>query len=148
MTAGAGVRVGEPIGSVEYTPTRVTLFLFGVAHWTPHRIHYDVEWARAEGFPDVLVTAQLMSAWQIGLVTRWAGDARYLRRFTERNLGPAYAGDTLTVRGEVAAVKSIEQGLEVECSLSVRKESDPVATSTALLVLPPDHTTETPSSRL
>jgi 3-methylfumaryl-CoA hydratase len=137
MTATEGVRVGDSIGSIEYTPNRVTLFLFGVAHWTPHRIHYDVEWARGEGYPDVLVTAQLMSAWQIGLVTRWAGDPRYLRRFTERNLGPAYAGDTLTVCGQVAAVNPVEQGLQVECSLSVVKESGPVATSTAVLVLPP-----------
>jgi hypothetical protein len=78
-----------------------------------------------------------MSAWQIGLVTQWAGEPTYLRRFTERNLGPAYAGDTLTVCGEVAAVNPVDQGMEVECHLSVVKAAGPVATSTALLVLPP-----------
>jgi hydroxyacyl-ACP dehydratase HTD2-like protein with hotdog domain len=41
------------------------MFLFGVAYWTSHRIHYDPEWARAEGFGDLLVTANLLSAYSV-----------------------------------------------------------------------------------
>ena len=62
--------VGDSLGSCERTATRVGMFLFGVAHWTAHRIHYDTEWARREGYPDVLVPGPLMSAWQVELVDR------------------------------------------------------------------------------
>jgi hydroxyacyl-ACP dehydratase HTD2-like protein with hotdog domain len=136
VTLTPSVSVGESIGTAVYTPTRVTLFLFGVAHWTAHRIHYDPEWAHAEGYPDVVVVGQLLSAWQVNLISDWAGDPSLLRRFTERNVGLAFAGETLTVTGEVVAVRPDESGLEVECSVSVRSPSYQVADSRARLYLP------------
>jgi hydroxyacyl-ACP dehydratase HTD2-like protein with hotdog domain len=136
VTATRAVSVGDSIGTAVYTPTRVTLFLFGVAHWTAHRIHYDTEWARAEGYPDVVVVGQLLSAWQVNLLSSWAGDPSCLRHFTERNTGLAFAGETLTVTGEVVAVRPGERELEVECSISVSSPSHQVAQSHALLRLP------------
>jgi hydroxyacyl-ACP dehydratase HTD2-like protein with hotdog domain len=129
----ASVAVGESLGVIERSPTRVGLFLFGVAHWTAHRIHYDPDWARHEGFPEVLVTAQLMSAWQIQLVAEWAGPTGTLMRLTERNVSPAFAGEKLTIGGEVTAVRPEGDHTMIDCALRVTIGDRAVVESVAVV---------------
>lgn len=117
----ADVRLGEELPRESHAVTRVTLFLFGIAYFTSHRIHYDVEYARDGGFDDVLVTANLLSAYSVGLLTRWAGDPTAVRSLEERNLAPAIAGDTVVVGGRVSALEPGEQGGLVWCDLYVDK---------------------------
>ncbi|MDT7773487.1 MAG: hypothetical protein QOC67_2411 [Pseudonocardiales bacterium] len=71
------------------------MFLFGVAYWTSHRIHYDPEWARAEGFGDLLVTANLLSAYSVEGVAGWrdtrvqrilAGSSEVMRHIVGRSM--------------------------------------------------------------
>src|SRR5260370_516339 len=78
---------------LQRTAARLTLFLFGVGYWTSHRIHYDLDAAQAEGFDDVLVTANLLSAYNVELLTRWTGDPYCLLTLEERNVSPAFADD-------------------------------------------------------
>jgi hydroxyacyl-ACP dehydratase HTD2-like protein with hotdog domain len=129
------VAIGDSLGTLERTPTRVGLFLYGVAHWTAHRIHYDPDWARHEGYPEVLVTAQLMSAWQIELLTQWAGSQEALIRLSERNVAPAFAGDTLTVSAEVTGVSREVDHTIVECAVRVRAGERSIVESVAVLRL-------------
>ena len=135
----ADVTVGDELPSRWHTPTRVTLFLFGVAYWTPHRIHYDVEWARAEGYTDVLVTANLLSAYSAELLTDWAGDPGCLRGLQERNLAPAVAGDSLEITGRVAEVEPAPDaaGGLVRCDLRViKRDGTTVVEGRATVALP------------
>lgn len=132
-----GVRAGENLPVLERHPTRLTIFLFGVAYWTAHRIHYDVEHARAEGFADVLVTSNLLSAYLATLATDWAGDRTCLRRLEDRNVAPAIAGDVLRVRGYVSELEPTEGGGLVHCALTVAKDDGTVVvTGRATLALP------------
>jgi hydroxyacyl-ACP dehydratase HTD2-like protein with hotdog domain len=131
------VAVGDELPSMIRRPTRVTLFLFGVAYWTPHRIHYDVEAARAEGFDDVLVTANLLSAYNAELLTRWTGDPHCVLELEERNVSPAVAGVTLTVGGRVTALGEHRGLSTARCSLSmVDDHGGVVVDGTALVLLP------------
>jgi len=98
------VEVGDELPPLTVTPTNVSIFLFGVAFWTPHRVHYDKEWARSEGYDDVLVTGPLMTGYLVRMLTAWSGDAASVKRLALRNHAPAFAGDELTVRGAVASV--------------------------------------------
>jgi hydroxyacyl-ACP dehydratase HTD2-like protein with hotdog domain len=118
----ADVTVGDVLPARQHTPTRVTLFLFGVAYWTSHRIHYDAEWARSEGYDDVLVTANLLSAYSAELLTEWAGDPGCLRSLEERNVAAAVAGDKLEITGRVAEVEPAPDGGLVRCDLRVFKQ--------------------------
>jgi hydroxyacyl-ACP dehydratase HTD2-like protein with hotdog domain len=136
LRSGATVSVGDSLGSVEHTATRVGMFLFGVAHWTAHRIHYDTEWARQEGYPDVLVPGPLMSAWQVELVTAWAGSPRALVSMEDRNRAPAHPGEVLTVIGEVVAVEHGADGTDVTCETSVRSGDREVVTGRHVVHLP------------
>jgi hydroxyacyl-ACP dehydratase HTD2-like protein with hotdog domain len=121
MRRFADVRLGEELPSESHVVTRVTLFLFGIAYFTPHRIHYDVEYARGEGFDDVLVTANLLSAYSADLLARWAGDAAAVRSLEERNVAPATAGDALVVGGRVSDLEPGETGGLVWCDLYVNR---------------------------
>jgi acyl dehydratase len=113
------VEVGDELPELVRTPTRVTLFMFGVAYWTTHRAHYDVEFARSQGFADVLVTANLLSAYSAELVTKWAGPGGALRTLEERSLAPAVAGDTVTARGTVTKVEPSPDGAVVWCDIKL-----------------------------
>ena len=136
IRSGASVVVGESIGSVERVPTKVGLFLFGVAHWTAHRIHYDADWARHEGYPDVLVTGPLMTAWQADLVVAWAGAATALRSMEDRIVASAHPGERLRVSGEVTAVQHDDAGTTVTCATRVRADDRDVVTGSYVLRLP------------
>ncbi|GGM64819.1 MaoC family dehydratase [Dactylosporangium sucinum] len=112
-------QVGDTLPEVRRTITKVSLFLFGVAHWTAHRIHWDEEYAKAAGFRGPLVTANLLSAINAELVTGWGGPGAQLRRLEERNVGPAVAGDTVVAKGMVTAVAPGAGGDRVTCALEM-----------------------------
>ena len=118
------------------TATRVGMFLFGVAYWTAHRIHYDSDWARHEGYRDVLVPGPLMTAWQVDLVAAWAGSPAALVAMEDRNLAPAFPGDVLVVAGEVTAIEHGPDGTAVTCNTSVRCDDRDLVVGTYTVQLP------------
>lgn len=136
LRSGSTVAIGDSLGSSVRTATRVGMFLFGVAHWTAHRIHYDTEWARQEGYADVLVPGPLMSAWQVELVVEWAGSASALVSMEDRNRATAHPGDVLTVTGEVTGVVHDTDGTLVTCATRVRSGDDDVVTGSLVVRLP------------
>jgi 3-methylfumaryl-CoA hydratase len=131
------VQVGDDVGLVTHTITRVTLFLFGVAYFTAHRIHYDVEYSRSEGFDDVLVTANLLSAYSANLIEQWARHPGALRSLEERNLAPASAGDTVVLTGTVVDLEPTPTGGTVLCNLRVDNDRGlALVTGQASIALP------------
>lgn len=133
------VHIGDELPPMTKRITRVTLFLFGVSYFTAHRIHYDVEFSRGEGFEDVLVTANLLSAYSAQLLAQWAGDPTTLRSLEERNVAPAFAGDTLVLSGRVVGLEPAARGDGglVRCDVSVnRTDSVRIVTAHATVQLP------------
>jgi hydroxyacyl-ACP dehydratase HTD2-like protein with hotdog domain len=140
QTAVGQVAPGDPLPVLHRTATRLTLFLFGVAYWTSHRIHYDLEAARAEGFDDVLVTANLLSAYNVELLTRWTGDPHCVLTLEERNVAPAFADEPLTVTGRVLEVGARGGATTARCSLLITKHHGTAVVSGTATVLLPPHT--------
>jgi len=134
----ADIRVGDELPPLSRTVTRVTIFMFGVAYWSTHRLHYDVEYARAAGFSDVLVTANLLSAYNAELVTRWTAPAATLRSLEERNVASAVAGDTVVARGRVSALEPGAGGGLVWCDLEMSTQSGIRVTQGRASVFVPD----------
>jgi hydroxyacyl-ACP dehydratase HTD2-like protein with hotdog domain len=131
------VAEGAALPSLRVTPTRVSVFLFGVAVWGAHRIHYDVEWARQEGYEDVLVQSPLISAHNVRLLTAWAGHERALVRLSERNVSPPLAGQELVFTGKVVRVGAVSGGVAlVDIELLVqRTDGSPVVLGDATVQL-------------
>ena len=98
------VTVGTELPTVVRNASRVQLFLYSAATWNPHRIHYDADYARFEGHPDVIVHGPLQGAWLSQYVTDWAGPAGRILGLSWQNRATALPETDYELRGVVAAV--------------------------------------------
>lgn len=137
VSRAQSMAVGTRLTPLVRSPTRVTCFLFAVAWWTPHRVHYDVDWARHEGYDDVMVPALLLNEYAVTALTSWSGDPGTLRRMTVRNLAPALAGDTITVEPVVAAATERDGCRVITIDFTLTKQGPvQVATGQGIVEVP------------
>lgn len=96
---------GAEIAPVRAAPDAIRLLRFGAVTRNAHRIHYDAEFARAEGLDGPVVMAQLHGCLLHRAATAFAGgDTGAVRALGWQNRAPARAGDRLVVTGTVRAV--------------------------------------------
>ena len=97
------VSAGDELPVVVRVASRVQLFLYSAATWNPHRIHYDAEYARLEGHPDVIVHGPLQGAWLSQYVTDWAGPAGRLVHLSWQNRASALPEHAYEFHGRVTS---------------------------------------------
>lgn len=111
---------GDELGPVDRTPDAVDLFLYAAAVWLPHRIHYDLEYARSEGHTGLVVPGPLQAAYLAQLANAAArAEGGRLLSLRFRHVGSAVAGDRLRSGGRVV---SLDAGRAV-CDLWVEREA-------------------------
>ncbi|WP_256839181.1 MaoC/PaaZ C-terminal domain-containing protein [Ornithinimicrobium faecis] len=98
------VQAGQQLDEMLRVTDEAQMFLFCAATWNAHRIHYDRDWARHEGYPDLVVQGTLQGAWLADMAVQWAEGRGQLRRFHFKNRGTAFLGEELIVHGEVVSV--------------------------------------------
>ncbi len=98
------VAVGTELPVVVRNAGRVQLFLYSAATWNPHRIHYDVDYARFEGHPDVIVHGPLQGAWLSQYVTDWAGPLGRILNLSWQNRASALPEHDYEFRGTVESI--------------------------------------------
>lgn len=96
------IQAGDELPLTVETATNLSTFLVDVAWWASHRIHYDLEEARREGFRDVVVPGVHIYQWIEKLLTRWAGDPACVRRLSFRNQALAFVGDKVALHARVS----------------------------------------------
>ena len=100
-------------------------------------IHFDVESVQALGMGDRVVNQGPNNmAYVVNMLSAWAGGPGRVRGLRVRFLGNVFAGDHLTARGTVKAVR--EEGGERLADLDVwleRAEDDRVLDGTAVVAL-------------
>ncbi len=116
------VKVGEALGPLTRRPTEVALFRFSAVTWNAHRIHYDLPYAKSEGYPGVLVQGMLHGAYFVQLVTHWMGKHSVLEEIGWQNRRPAFAGDELVLKGTVVAVDVQSRRITIDLEEFVRDE--------------------------
>jgi 3-methylfumaryl-CoA hydratase len=87
--------LGEEAGRLELDVDPVLLFRFSALTYNAHRIHYDHEYVREEGYPDLVVHGPLQ-ALLMGEVLRRAGVPLLGREMRYRLLAPTYGSQRLT----------------------------------------------------
>lgn len=107
------VAVGDELPPLVKRASRAQLFLYSAVTWNPHRIHYDTDYARYEGHPDVIVHGPLQGAWLTEYVSRWIGPRGRLLGAGWQNRASALPDQDLTFRGRVSALDGDRVGLEV-----------------------------------
>lgn len=107
------VNVGDNLEPRSKSATRTQLFLFSAATLNPHRIHYDPDYAKEEGHPDVLVHGPLQGAWLHQYVRDWVGPQGRIEELEWQNRKSALPETELTFRGRVTAIEGADILLEV-----------------------------------
>ena len=107
----AGVNVADDIGELREPIERLDLIRYAGASGDFNVIHWSDEAATAVGLPGVIAHGMFSMGVAARLVTGWAGDPAALRRLRVRFAAMIRPGQTLTVRGEVAAVEKPRVGL-------------------------------------
>lgn len=82
----------------EITPDEALLFRFSALTFNAHRIHYDLPYARGEGYPALVVHGPLTAVLLADLVMRETG-ATTLRQFSFRARSAFYLGERITLLG-------------------------------------------------
>lgn len=95
------IDVGEQMRSLTVTVDKTQLFFFSAATYNGHRIHYDNQWARSEGYDDVLVHGPLQAALLARAIGDWIGGRGRLVSFGVQNRATALPGTPLTFGGVV-----------------------------------------------
>ena len=82
------------------TPDETTLFRYSAITDNPHRIHYDLAYARSEGYPALVVNGTVPTMLLLEMFRTRVGCEP--ARLTSRNLGQIFCGAplTLTLSGE------------------------------------------------
>ena len=96
-TPDGDAEAGTPaVGSLELQVDPVVLFRFSALTYNAHRIHYDIGYATAEGYPDLVVHGPLQ-ALLMGECLRRSGAAMLGHRFAYRLVAPTFGTQRLRV---------------------------------------------------
>jgi 3-methylfumaryl-CoA hydratase len=85
--------------SREVAPDEALLFRFSALTFNAHRIHYDLPYARGEGYPALVVHGPLTAMLLADLVSRETG-AAVLRHFSFRAKSALFLGEKITLLGK------------------------------------------------
>lgn len=84
--------------SAEILPDSRLLFRYSAVTFNAHRIHYDQDYARKEGYPGILVHGPLTATYLVDLFQS-ANPGAVIRRFAYTARSPMYAGFPFTLYG-------------------------------------------------
>lgn len=131
------VKEGSDIPTLEKTPTTRTLVMWAGASGDFFELHYEKEFAKTMGFPNVLVHGRLEAAYLTQLLTDWIGEKGELKKMTVQYRGNAFPGDKLLCKGKVTK-KYVKDGHNlVELEISVENPAgQKITPGTALVALP------------
>ena len=116
------IKVGDKITPLSKEIEIARMMAYGAATWDFIRLHYDADYARANGFEAPFVDGQMMGGFLAQHVQDWAGVGAFLRKLAFRYRVMAYPGDSLTCYGVVTKVDATNEGGIVECDLWIENQ--------------------------
>ena len=107
------LRVGDLLPPLRHTATTFQLFRYSAVTWNPHRIHFDVSYARAEGHGGLALHSHLRAALALRCVTEGLGPGWQVTNVSYRLRRPVYAPADLTYTARVTAAEGDSLTLEL-----------------------------------
>ncbi len=102
-----------------------------------YEIHYDKDFARLMGMPDIIVHGPNKCALLSRLVLEWIGEPGKLHKLSCTHKASNFPGETLTCKGKVKDKYARDGKNYVECELWLENQEGKVAApGTALISLP------------
>jgi 3-methylfumaryl-CoA hydratase len=99
------------------TADEALLFRFSALTYNAHRIHYDHNWVRQEGYGDLVVHGPLQ-ALMMGELVRRRGDGLVGKQFAYRLVAPMIGPQTFTVLAGEAGVKASAEVRDVHGTIT------------------------------
>jgi acyl dehydratase len=121
------INVGFELPALVKQPTPRQLVQYAGASGDFYEIHYDKDFAIAQGLPGVIIHGALKSAWIVQVVTDWMGAEGSLRSFSVRYRDMDVPGDTLTCSAKV--VEKDEVARTVRCEIAMTNSAGHVTTT-------------------
>jgi hydroxyacyl-ACP dehydratase HTD2-like protein with hotdog domain len=141
------VTAGTTVAAMEVYPGELDLFMFSAATWLTHRIHFDREYARTEGFDDLVVHGPLQGAYLSQMLSALADDyGGRVITLSYRHRRPAYCGQRLRCSAVVDAVSRSELGQRLEVTVQIAVDQVVVTSGQGVLLIP-DPLSETPEGQ-
>jgi acyl dehydratase len=111
------VHEGMELPVLEKSPTTQQLVRYAGASGDFYQIHYDQEFARANGLPNVILHGALKSAFLGQLLTDWIGEHGTLKKLGAQYRGMDVPGSPIYCKGTVTK-KYVRDGENlVECEV-------------------------------
>ncbi len=131
------VEEGMELPTVEKNPTTQQLVKYAGASGDYDQIHYDQEFAKANGLPNVILHGALKNAFLGHLMTNWVGEHGTLRKLSAQYRGMDVPGTPIYAKG-VVTKKYVENGENlVECDIWLENHKGEKTTpGSALVALP------------
>ena len=107
----AQVAPGDALPPVHHDVQRSDLVKYAGASGDFNPIHWNDEWAISVGLPGVIAHGMFSMGVAAGMISAYAGDPAAIKRLRVRFSAMIRPGQTLTVRGEVAAVEGKQVSL-------------------------------------
>ena len=131
------VEEGMELPTVEKHPTTQQLVKYAGASGDYYQIHYDQEFAKANGLPNVILHGALKNAFLGHLMTNWVGEHGTLRKLSAQYRGMDVPGTPIYAKG-VVTKKYVENGENLaECDIWLENHKGEKTTpGSALVALP------------
>lgn len=111
------VEINAEVPPLVKKPSTQQLVKWAGASGDYYQIHYDKDFALAQGLPGVIVHGRLKSAFMVQLLTDWIEDKGILKKFSCSYRGMDYPDQTMTCKGKVTK-KYVQDGeYLVECEI-------------------------------
>lgn len=113
---------GYEIPFLTKKPTYMQLFMFSAITWNRHLIHYNAEYARRDGLPDVVIHRALIGNYLSQLLSDWVGIDGKVAKVEWNVRATAVPGDALVCKGRVLKKRIEGKNKIVECEIWVEKK--------------------------
>ncbi len=110
---------GSRLRSVELRPTTMTqLVFYCAATRVTDPIHFDREFARGQGFADVIVNGSLRIAWLTQALADLVGAPDFVSALHCAHRGPLHVGEPLHIEVFTSGLAvAVEEGWQLPCAL-------------------------------
>ena len=131
------VQEGMELPTLVKNPTTQQLVRYAGASGDYYQIHFDLEFARANGLPNVILHGALKNAFLGHLMTDWIGEHGGLKKLSAQYRGMDVPGTPVYAKGVVTS-KRVEDGENiVECEIWLESHTGERTTpGSAVVVLP------------
>lgn len=111
------VHEGTELPILHKDPTTQQLVMYAGASGDFYQIHYDQEFARANGLPNVILHGALKNAFLGQLVTNWIGEYGTLKKLAVQYRGMDVPGTPVLCKGVVTKASLDDGEGVVECDI-------------------------------